>query len=77
MVLRQGVVLTTVGLTVGIGGAVTLSRFLESLRFGIAPTDAMTYVAVSALLAVVAIAACYLPARRASAADPMETLRVE
>jgi ABC-type lipoprotein release transport system permease subunit len=60
-----------------VSGALALTRTMESLLFGITPSDAGTYVAVCLLLAAVALTASYLPARRASNTDPMETLRVE
>ncbi len=77
LILKQGLLLTAIGVALGLGGALALSRTLESLLFGITPSDAGTFVAVSALLTAVALTASYLPARRASEADPMETLRAE
>ena len=77
LILRQGILLTTVGIGLGVGGALALTRTLESLLFGITPSDTATFVAVSALLAAVALTASYLPARKASEANPMETLRAE
>ncbi len=77
LILRQGALLTAIGVTVGVGGALALSRTLQSLLFGITPSDTGTYVAVAALLAAVSLTASYLPARRASDTDPIETLRAE
>jgi putative ABC transport system permease protein len=77
LILKQGMLLTAIGVTLGVGGALALTRTMESLLFGITPSDATTYVVVCALLAAVALTASYLPARRASETDPMETLRVE
>lgn len=77
MILRNGAFLTLTGLALGLGGAFALSRTLESLLFGITPTDPATFVVVSLLLGAVAMAACYVPARRATDADPIETLRAE
>ncbi len=77
MVVGKGVLLTALGLSVGIGGAFALSRVLDSFVFGISTTDPMTFVAVSLLLATVAMLACYLPARKAAGADPLEVLRAE
>jgi len=77
LILRQGVLLTALGVVLGVVGALALTRTLESLLFGITPSDSGTFVAVSALLATVALTASYLPARKASETDPMETLRAE
>jgi putative ABC transport system permease protein len=77
LILRQGILLTALGVALGVGGALALTRTLESLLFGITPSDTGTFVAVSALLAAVALTASYLPARKASETDPMETLRAE
>jgi predicted permease len=76
-VLKRGMALTVVGVGLGLAGAVAVSRVLESLVFGISAQDVPTYGAVAVLLTFVALAACYLPARRASRLDPMITLRAE
>jgi predicted permease len=77
MIVRSGLILTMMGLVLGISGALALSRTLESLLFGITPADPGTFVVVPLLLGFVALVACYLPARTAAKADPIETLRVE
>lgn len=77
MVVGKGLLLTTIGVAIGLAGAVAVSRALESLVFGVSTTDPLTFVVVSLLLAAVAIAACYLPARKAAAADPLVALRAE
>src|SRR5262245_5051754 len=77
MLVRHVLVLVAIGVTLGIGGAVALSRFMESLLFGVTALDATTYVAVSALLFAVALLAGYLPARRVTRIDPMQSLRAE
>ena len=75
LVLGQGLVLTAIGLAAGVAGAVALTRTLAGLVYGVGPLDPLTFVAVPALLGVVALAACALPARRAAAVDPIATLR--
>ena len=75
MVLGQGLGLTTIGLIVGLGGALAVTRYLDSLLFGVTPTDATTFVGVPVLLLVVATVASYVPARRAARVDPLVALR--
>jgi len=65
------------GILVGIGGALALNRVLRSLLFEIKPTDPATFIAVAVVLAVVALAACYIPARRAMRVEPIVALRYE
>jgi putative ABC transport system permease protein len=75
LVVAQGVKLMALGLAIGLVAALGLTRWLETLLFGVETTDLPTYVAISTLLAAVALAACYLPARRATRIDPMVALR--
>jgi putative ABC transport system permease protein len=77
LVLRQGMTPVAAGLVLGLGGAAAASRVLQSLLYGVAATDTVTYGAVAAFLTVVAMAASYLPARRAARSDPMMALRAE
>ena len=77
LVLRQGLVLVLTGVSIGLLGALSLMRLISSLLFGVTATDAITYAIVSALLAAVALLACYIPARRAAKVDPMVALRHE
>lgn len=77
MFLRQGLILVAMGLALGTAGALAATRVLASLLYGVKPTDPATLVAVAAFFTAVALAACYLPARRAARLDPMTTLRCE
>ncbi len=77
LVMGQGLVLTLLGVGVGLIGALGLTRFLASLLFGVHPIDPSTFVAVSGLLTAVALLACYIPALRATKLDPTVALRHE
>jgi putative ABC transport system permease protein len=77
LVLRQGMAFAASGLALGLIGAVAATRLLTSMLFQVKPGDPMTYIAVVVLLGVVALLACYFPARRASRVDPMVVLRNE
>jgi putative ABC transport system permease protein len=77
LVLGNGMRLAVAGIALGVGGALWLTRFLESLLFGVKPADLPTFVAAVLLLTAVALLACYLPARRATKIDPMVALRYE
>jgi ABC-type antimicrobial peptide transport system permease subunit len=77
MVLRHGLMVCFVGIAAGISGAFAVIRLMKSLIFGVSPTDPVTFVSVTVLLAAVAFAACWIPARRASRVDPMVALRHE
>jgi predicted permease len=77
LVLGQGFRVTLLGLVLGVLGALALNRLAASLLFGVAPTDPMTFLAVSAFITAVALVACLVPARRATRVDPMVALRDE
>jgi ABC-type antimicrobial peptide transport system permease subunit len=77
LVLGQGFRLTLAGLVVGTALAVTFTRLLKAQLFGVSETDAITFTSVGLLLAVVALVACHIPARRATRVDPMVALRHE
>src|SRR4029077_6943548 len=80
LVLKQGMVLTLIGVALGLGGAYVLTKYLESLTtmlYGIKPDDPLTYGVTAALLIAVAWVACFIPARRATKVDPMVALRYE
>ncbi len=77
LVVRQGMLLTIVGVGLGLAGSLGLTRLISSLLFGVSATDVTTFGAVSMLLLVIALLACWLPARRASGVDPMVALRAE
>ena len=77
LVVGRGLILTGIGLGIGVAGAFGLTRLLESLLFGVQPHDPLTFLSVTILLALVAMLACYLPARRATRVDPLVALRCE
>lgn len=83
MILRQGMALAMLGIALGLAGAYVLTRYLESqvqlskMLFGVKPNDPVTYGMMAVLLTVVALIACYIPARRATKVDPMIALRCE
>ncbi len=77
LVLRKGMMLALVGVALGLTGALALTRVMTTLLFGVTPTDAVTFGGVSALLLIIALLACYIPARRATKVDPLVALRYE
>ncbi len=77
MALSEGMTLVVIGLVAGVVGAMLLTRFLRSLLFNVTATDPLVFVSIAALLAAVALLACYIPARRATHVDPLVALREE
>jgi putative ABC transport system permease protein len=77
LIVREGMTVALIGVAAGLAGALALGRLLSSLVFGVAVRDPYTFAGVAVLLAGVALAACVLPARRASRVDPMAALRYE
>jgi putative ABC transport system permease protein len=77
LILRQGLRLALTGVTIGVFAGLLLTRLMTSLLYGTTPGDPLTFAAVSALLMIVALLACYVPAQRAMKVDPMIALRYE
>ena len=77
LIVGQGARLAASGILVGIAGAFALSRVMAGLLYGVSATDPLTYLALAAVLAAVAVAACAVPARRALLVDPAVALRAE
>jgi ABC-type antimicrobial peptide transport system permease subunit len=77
LVVHEGLSLTLTGIAIGLATAFALTRFLGTLLYGVSPTDPVDFAAVAAIFALVALAACYIPARRAMCVDPIIALRYE
>ncbi|HYP26690.1 MAG TPA: ABC transporter permease [Blastocatellia bacterium] len=77
MVMRQGMLMIFAGLAIGLAASFLLTRYLSSLLFAVSPTDATTFAGIAGLLALVALFACYIPARRATRVDPIMALKYE
>jgi ABC-type antimicrobial peptide transport system permease subunit len=76
-VLSEGMLVILIGMAIGLAGSLALTRFLSSFLVGVTATDPLTFAGVAVLLALVALAACYIPARRAIRVDPLLALRCE
>jgi putative ABC transport system permease protein len=76
-ILREAMMLTVIGAALGLAGALIATRVLAAFLSGVEPTDPWTFAAVSALLLLVALLACYIPSRRALKVDPLTALRAE
>jgi len=77
LIIRKGMSITLIGIAVGLAIAFALTRLMTTLLFGVTPTDAITFAAVSAFVMLVALLACYIPARRATKISPLVALRYE
>jgi putative ABC transport system permease protein len=77
LILRQGLLLTMIGIAIGLAGALALTRIMSGLLFEVGSTDPATFAAIVLLLAFVSLIACYLPARRATRVDPLIALRYD
>jgi putative ABC transport system permease protein len=76
LIMRQGLLLTSIGIALGLAGALALTRVMSGLLFGVRPTDPLTFLSIAVLLLAVSLIACFIPAR-ATKVDPLIALRYE
>jgi putative ABC transport system permease protein len=77
LVLREGLLMTILGLSAGVVGALLATRWIRSLLFDVSATDPIVFVALPLTLGALAVAFCYIPARRAAKSDPMQVMRAD
>jgi putative ABC transport system permease protein len=77
LILTQGLKLVAVGVVIGLGAAFALARWMETMLFGVRPTDPLTFAGIAAVLSLVSLVACWIPARRATRVNPLVSLRSE
>jgi putative ABC transport system permease protein len=77
LILSQGAKLTVVGIVIGVGASLGLTKLMARMLYGVSSSDPLTFIGVAILLSLVALAACYIPTRRAMRVDPMVALRCE
>ena len=77
LILKEGIIILAIGFALGLSGALALGKYVQSLLYGVQPTEPLVMLSVTAILTAVALAACTLPARRATRVDPITALRFE
>jgi ABC-type antimicrobial peptide transport system permease subunit len=77
LVLKQGIILALIGVGIGLGAAIGLSKAVASVLYGISATDPVTFILVAGIIIAVALLACFFPARKATKVDPITAMRYE